>query len=247
MQVIKDVAYNADHGVRGLLDVYVPDGGRDLPIVMVIHGGGLRSLSKERMSTLTEWVAEQGWAAVNVNYRLLPDNPFPAPLADVLDAFQWVKDGKHPALADQDRTRISVMGGSAGGYLVCMMGLLLGKDEVRSVVDISGPTTKRRTDKYRADELPEGSDERWFRTPVELAHADAPPFLCTHSTCDGVVSFSESEKMVEALQEVGASAELYAYEGPDKLHGVWTEQEAPSPHLLPHLKEKIASFLRKTL
>jgi len=242
MQTRMDVVYNAEHGERGLVDIHMPDGAEGLPIVMVIHGGGLRALSKERMGALAEWVAEEGWVAVNVNYRLLPDNPFPAPLADVLEAYEWVRAGKDADLARQDTSRISVMGASAGGYLVCMMGLLLGKEKVRSVVDISGPTTR-----YRSDQKPEGYDERWFKTPVELAHADAPRFLCVHSTCDGVVDFSESEKMVAALKDVGARAELHAFVGSDKLHGIWTDQDATKPHLLPELKERIASFLRETL
>jgi acetyl esterase/lipase len=237
-----DVAYAPAHGRRGMLDIHLPDGGRHLPVVMVIHGGGLTSLSKERMRNVCTFIVEQGWAAVNVNYRLLPDNPFPAPLADVLDAFKWVRETDEADLARQDRGRVAVLGASAGGYLVAMMGMLLGKKALRSVVDISGLSTRRRT-----DEIPAGYDGRWSKAPVELVHADAPPFLCVHSRRDGVVAFSESEKLVEALRKAGASAELYSFAGPDNLHGIWCEQDAPAPRLLPELEDVIAAFLRKTL
>ncbi len=242
MKTRLDVAYAPEHGQRGKLDIHLPDDAESLPVVMVIHGGGLRSLSKERMRNVCTFLVEQGWAAVNVNYRLLPDNPFPAPLEDVLDAFRWLQQTEDADLVRQDRTRVAVLGASAGGYLVSMMGVLLGKDQLNAVVDISGPSTRRRT-----EEPVEGYDEQWFKPPVELAHAGAPPFLCVHSTCDGVVDFSESERLVAALRDAGGQAELYSYEGPDQLHGIWTKQDAPMPRLLPELEARIAEFLRAHL
>lgn len=67
MEILKDIVYAPDHGIRGRLDVVLPDGGRDLPLEMVVHGGGMWSLSKERMHRVAEFVATRGWVAVNVN------------------------------------------------------------------------------------------------------------------------------------------------------------------------------------
>ena len=48
------------------------------------------------------------------------------------------------------------------------------------------------------------------------------------------------------MQSLGAHAELYLYDGPDRQHGIWRE-EALSPELLPHLEAEIVRFLRQTL
>ncbi|MFW6189610.1 MAG: alpha/beta hydrolase [Planctomycetota bacterium] len=242
METLTDVAYAPEHGREGMLDIHRPEAAENTPIVMVVHGGGLQALSKERMRNVCTFLVERGWAAVNVNYRLLPDSPFPAPLADVLDAFRWVREAEREELAGLDRRRVAAVGASAGGYLVAMMGLLLGADKLRAVVDISGPSTRRRT-----EQVADGCDRRWFEPPIQLVHGDAPPFLCVHSRRDGVVDFSESERLVAALRTAGARAELHAYDGPDELHGIWTEQEAAMPRLLPELEDRIAAFLETNL
>jgi acetyl esterase/lipase len=70
---------------------------------------------------------EQSWTAVNTNYRLLPDHPFPAPLQGVLRAYAWVQDANHLVLARQDTTRVALLGASAGGFLAMAAGLMLHK------------------------------------------------------------------------------------------------------------------------
>ena len=69
LELVRDIAYAPAHGERGLLDLALPDDANGRPVVMVVHGGGLQALSKARMDRVAEFVAEQGWAAVNVNYR----------------------------------------------------------------------------------------------------------------------------------------------------------------------------------
>ena len=244
MEIIKDIAYAPAHGVRGRLDVVIPEGGRNLPVVLVVHGGGMRSLSKERMHRVAEFVAEEGWAAVNVNYRLLPDRPFPAPLEDVLAAFRWIEATDLDAVARQDRSRVALLGASAGGYLVLASGFLLGREKVRAIVDVSGPATRERGG---AGVEGSGKDPRLFRSPMDLAGPGSPPLLALHSRRDGVVDPGESDAIVARVKEVGGQAELYSYDGPDELHGIWCVQNDPQPRLLPYLEEAIAAFLRKHL
>ena len=240
MEVIRDIAYAPDHGERGQLDLVLPDGASDRPVVMVIHGGGLQALSKTRMDLVAEFVAEQGWAAVNVNYRLLPDNAYPAPLEDTLAAFQWIQDTDEPGLVRQDRSRVALLGASAGGFLVLMMGFMLGPDRVRAIVDISGPATRSRASEGSPRE---GKDPRLFSAPVDLVGPGTPPLLAVHSRPDTVVDPAESDAVVERVQKAGGHAELYSFDGPDNLHGIWQVQDAPRPRLLTHIEDRIAGFL----
>lgn len=68
-----------------------PAGGS--PVFVVYHGGGycLGSLDSE-MILCRNFVREFGGVAVNVDYRLAPENPFPVGVQDAFDALKWVGD-----------------------------------------------------------------------------------------------------------------------------------------------------------
>ena len=245
----RNIVYAPEHGERGQLDLYLPDGaarteGPSCPMVIVIHGGGLQALSKERMDGVSTFVAEQGWGAVNVNYRLLPDHPFPAQLQDVLRVYRWVQETDRKEVRCQDRTHIALLGASAGGYLAMMAGLILGPERVRSIVSISGPSLHS----YFAEGLSpaEDVDPRMLSAPIELVRPGAPPLLATHSCRDTVVGVEHSIAMVRRMREAGCHADLYLYDGLNELHGIWRD-DRPMLRLFKHIEYVIAVFLRKTL
>ena len=55
-----------------------------------------------------------------------------------------------------------------------------------------------------------------------------------------------STAIVERVQEAGARAELYLYEGHNDLHGIWRDDRPPL-RLVGHIEKAIVVFLRKTL
>src|SRR5215472_10739455 len=118
--VVRDVAY-LDSGARAhRLDVYRPASKNgaapaSLPVVMYAHGGGFRILSKD-----THWVmglvfARAGFVVFNLDYRLAPEHPFPAAVADVCAAYRWVVE--HARDYGGDPSRIVLAGESAGANL----------------------------------------------------------------------------------------------------------------------------------
>ncbi|HUH02347.1 MAG TPA: alpha/beta hydrolase [Kofleriaceae bacterium] len=119
VQVIRDVPYV--EGPAGLpehtLDIYRPTVKRGpWPIVLYVHGGGFRLLSKD-----THWVmgllfARFGYLVFNISYRLAPKHPYPAALEDTCAAYQWVVE--NAAKYGGDPSRLVVAGESAGGNLV---------------------------------------------------------------------------------------------------------------------------------
>ncbi len=238
MKLWQNIQYAPDHGVRGCLDVSTPDQASETPIVMVIHGGALREFSKERMVGIVEWVVEQGWAAVNVNYRLLPDVSFPAPLDDTLSAFRWIKTADHEALARLDRGRVALLGASAGGFLALTAGLILGMPDVRAIVSIAGPT---RPNWYPGVRDP-AKDAHLYLAPVELVAPNAPPVLAVHSRNDKLVPTQESIQFVEIMRGAGRSASLYLFDGPGEQHGVWRNTTEPL-HPSPDIEHEMAVFL----
>jgi len=209
----------------------------------VIHGGALREFSKERVAGWAQFIVEQGWVAVNINYRLVSDAPYPAALRDVLAACQWLRETDHEDLQRQDRTRVALLGGSAGGFLAMMAGLMLEREQVRSIVSISGPALPGRY----GNNLPEESlDPQLLSAPIELVSPQAPPLLATHSRNDRLVEPEESMAMVQRMREAGCCAELYLYDGPGDQHGIWRDDRLPL-RLFEHIEAAIKAFLLKTL
>jgi acetyl esterase len=117
VEVLRDLAYRETGLPEHRLDVYRPlaDDG-PLPIVLYVHGGGFRILSKD-----THWImglafARRGYLVFNISYRLAPRHPFPAALEDVCAALEWVR--ANAARCGGDLERIAFAGESAGANLV---------------------------------------------------------------------------------------------------------------------------------
>lgn len=122
VEVLRDLPYLKTGRLDHTLDVYRPiERSGPLPVVLYVHGGGFRILSKD-----THWVfglvfARRGFLVLNVNYRLAPTHPFPAALEDVSDAWRWAIE--NAALFGGDPERILVAGESAGANLVTSLTL----------------------------------------------------------------------------------------------------------------------------
>jgi acetyl esterase/lipase len=86
------------------------------PAILNIHGGGfvLGDAAREEpaMRLLS---AVLGCAVLSVDYRLAPENPYPAALDDCTAALQWMHAQSEHLKIDQ--SRIAVRGVSAGGGL----------------------------------------------------------------------------------------------------------------------------------
>jgi acetyl esterase len=116
VDVERDVIYRDSGLLEHRLDVYRPRGFEGpRPVVLYIHGGGFRILSKD-----THWVmglafARRGYLVFNISYRLAPMHPFPAAVEDACAAYEWV-------IANAERyggdlSRLMVAGESAGANL----------------------------------------------------------------------------------------------------------------------------------
>lgn len=120
--VERDVAYRDGGHPLNLLDVWRPKGAAGpLPVVIYIHGGGFRFLSKD-----THWIfaliyARRGYLVFNIDYRLAPGNPFPAAVDDVCAAYRWVVENAHRYGGDP--RRLVVAGESAGANLSTVLAL----------------------------------------------------------------------------------------------------------------------------
>ena len=114
---IRSVAYADTGDPAHTLDVWRPKGGGDrLPVILYVHGGAFRSLSKNTHWLMGAAFARRGYLVFNVNYRLAPRHKFPTPLVDVCRAYEWVTD--HAEAWGGDLSRLVLAGESAGANLV---------------------------------------------------------------------------------------------------------------------------------
>jgi acetyl esterase/lipase len=92
-----------------------------LPAVVCIHGGGFRAGDRKRWDGLCKKLAERGYVAITVTYRLAPKYQFPAAVNDVKAAVRWLRANAEKYHVDPDR--IAALGDSAGGHLAQFLGV----------------------------------------------------------------------------------------------------------------------------
>ena len=103
--------------------IYTPQGSGEFPVLVYFHGGGWVIGNLDTHDCLCRALANAASCiVVAVDYRLSPENKFPAPLEDGYAATRWVAE--HAGEFQGDSTRIAVGGDSAGGNMataVCLM------------------------------------------------------------------------------------------------------------------------------
>jgi acetyl esterase/lipase len=141
VEVVKDLAYNdakdADPD-KQKLDLYLPKGQKDFPVLFFVHGGTWKSGDKKQYDRFGNLYAARGLGTVIISYRLTPKVQHPAHIQDVARAFAWscANIGKYGGNAEQ----IFCCGHSAGGHLVALLATDESylKAEKRSFADIKG-------------------------------------------------------------------------------------------------------------
>lgn len=95
--------------------LYDPGGDGPRPLLVYVHGGCWIAGSLDSHDEISRYLAaETGAMVAAINYRLAPENPYPAAHQDVYDATQWLWDN-----ADSlgiDRARFAIGGEGAGAY-----------------------------------------------------------------------------------------------------------------------------------
>ena len=214
VEVVKDVSYNdakdADD-VRHKLDLYLPKGEKNYPVLFFIHGGGWRGGKKDGFARHGKMFASHGVGFVAINYRLSPKANHPEHTRDVAQAFAWVMRnlGKRGANLKQ----IYVSGHSAGGHLAALLAVdesylkayKLSPANIRGVLPISGvfDVSHERMKGIFGDE-----DSRKKASPLTHVKKDLPPFLIFYADKEIVALGKQAERFAKAVKEAGARAEV---------------------------------------
>src|SRR4051812_12433740 len=261
--VEKDVEFANPDNQHLQLDMVRPEGEGPFPAVVCIHGGGFRAGKRDAYDGLIKELAEHGYVAVTVTYRLAPKYQFPAAIYDVKSAVRWLR--ANAARYHIDPECIGAMGGSAGGHLAQFLGVTAARKQfegdganldqssrVACVVNFYGPSdfTKSYGKSVDAAEvlplflggnLQQARRRHIEASPLYWVTPDAAPTLCVHGTKDQYVAFEQAGGIVDRLKAAGVEAELLPMVG--SMHGFKGEVEENAEAAMiaffdAHLKKK---------
>ena len=98
-------------------DVIAPMDGKQHPVVVYLHGGGLINGSRANIQFgLDTFCQQEGYIYISADYRLGPETKVAGIVEDVRDLLRWVRE-EGPALFGADPERVAMTGVSAGAYL----------------------------------------------------------------------------------------------------------------------------------
>jgi|GEM_PF-1917664 len=225
---IEEVTYRIHprEAVELKMNVAVPAGAGPHPAILCLHGGGWSMGSRHSFSKMIAEFAAHGFLAASAQYRLAPAFRYPVQLEDVAAAIRFLR--KHARTKE-----IALLGASAGAHLA-LLAAFSGKERVRAVIDISGPTDLRD---WRMTE----SAERSLRqatgktsdalvedllgvagrshpsvtaaSPVARVRPGLPPVLIFQWKEDQAVSADQAHRLVGALARAGVTHEAIWFEG----------------------------------
>jgi acetyl esterase/lipase len=233
--VVKDIDYvpGAEYpGGKDRLDLYIPEGVANAPVILSIHGGALAAGDRSEESFVGRRFAAEGYLTVVTSYRLSPQVSHPAHIEDTAAAFAWVK--RNIKQRGGDPERIIVIGHSAGAYLLMLLATdprylaahKLSVADIKGLVPVSGFFWVDKTGV--APDRPSyvwGTDRNvWVdASPARHLRADLPPVLLIDTDGDEDWRQQQNLDMVAALRAAG-NKDVTLHQVKGRTHmSVWTE------------------------
>ena len=239
-----NVVYGMYSGLALLMDIHYPENPNGYGVVFIAGSGWHAPLSldapplKESDQTHIYGtpLTRAGYTVFSLNHRATPRFTYPAAVEDAQRAVRFIR--YHAEAYGIHSDRIGAVGGSSGGHLVSMLGVLSGQ----GAPDDDGPINREHAavqcvvaraapvDFLSMDEKPiipflavsasrddDPSSIEYKRvvkaSPITHVSSATPPFLLIHGDADPVVPFRQSELMQTALQQAGVEVELLRIPG----------------------------------
>jgi dipeptidyl aminopeptidase/acylaminoacyl peptidase len=233
------VTITATDGLKIPAQLFLPKGARagdKRPAVIFFHGGSRRQMVLgfhysqyyHNAYSLNQYLANQGYVVLSVNYR--SGIGYGMEFREAIDygaagASEYrdvVGAGLYLAQRpDVDPQRIGLWGGSYGGYLTAM-GLSKASDLFFCGVDIHGVhdwnvVIRNFVPSYNAEKHQAFARLAFESSPMHFIKSWRSPVLLIHGDDDRNVPFSETVSLAENLREQGVYFEQLVF--PDEVHG----------------------------
>ena len=248
----ENVVYGMYSGLALLMDVYAPEpeGNRNGFGIVHVSGSGwgaplgldarqLKEASHVEIEALP--LVAAGYTVFSINHRATPRFPYPAAVEDAQRAVRFIRHNAKQLGIRADR--IGAIGGSSGGHLVSMLGVLDGVGDPADESEVNRESAKVQCVVARAapvsfltmpdigavslflgarlgGEVKPGSVEHRRATeasPISHVKAGAPPFFLIHGDADDTVPIEQSAEMAAALQRAQVPVQLRRV--PGGVHG----------------------------
>jgi acetyl esterase/lipase len=251
-----DAVYSEINGWKGREDIYYnPKSTKPTPVIFNIHGGGWNHGVKETQGGFSTFF-KVGFAVVNIEYRLTSQATAPAAVEDVRAAMLYVV--QHAKELNIDPNKIVILGGSAGGHLALMAGLLQNDNRfdgayknvknytIAAIIDKYGITDvwdwaygKNITSKSATNWLGAKAKDSVFAksvSPIYYVKKTSPPTFIVHGDADPTVPYQQSVDLKKKFDEVGCKSEFVTI--PGGVHGKFTKEQNAE------LNKSIVAFLK---
>ena len=216
----RDITYYDGPGFdrkKHKLDLFLPKGQRNFPVLLFIHGGAWVSGDRRLYTSVGRVFAKNGVGTAVISYRLSPSVQHPAHIEDCARAFAWVRNhiGERGGRTDQ----IFVAGQSAGGHLTALLctheKYLAQQDcslaDIRGAIPISGIFEFRpgRYDRV----IGEGPEAALSASPIRHLSDRCPPFLVLYAESDIPNCDQMSQRLCRELNQLKVPAESHEISG----------------------------------
>lgn len=222
----RDIAYGSDADER--LDIYVPQGARQAPVIFMVHGGAWRTGDKANPKVVDNKLAywlPKGYLFISVNYPMLPGTDPLGQAREVARALAFAQNQVEQYGGDGNR--LVLMGHSAGAHLVALLdaepslALGLGARPWRGAVALDSAAydvaANMNEPHLGLKDRAFGDDPDYWRrvSPSDQLQPQAPPLLLVCSSRRRQ-SCPQAEAFAEKANGLGISAKVLPQ---DKSHG----------------------------
>lgn len=233
-----NIVYQEADNWKGRIDLYTnPSSVNPIPIVLNIHGGGWNHGEKESQSGFGSFF-KNGYAVANVEYRLVHVAPAPAAIEDVRCAIIFLYN--NAKALNIDTNKIVIMGGSSGGHLALMAGLL-GSDKlfdsncefegdinIAAIINKYGVTDLVPLGKWKSVKnwLGDNYNNKSFIesvSPLYHVSKNSPAVFIVHGDKDPIVPFEQSVLLYDKLKANHVKTEFITIK--DGLHGKFSKEQ----------------------
>lgn len=235
---IRDIVYAQVDGKELRLDLYLPAGKTDAPLIVWVHGGAWQFGNKEKVPTVFR---DHGFAIASIDFRASTTAKFPANVHDIKAAIRFLR--ANASRYGYSIKRVAIAGDSSGGHLAALVGVTNGHaqlegdegeytqspSDVDAIISYYGASNLKtilsqstphglnvRTPalKYLLGALPdEIPDIAALASPVTHVDRNDPPLLLIHGDQDRQMPINQSHELFGAYKSVGGDVQFHVVYG----------------------------------
>jgi acetyl esterase/lipase len=254
---VPNVPYAVERHPRLVGDLYLPEPRLDSPAALLIHGGSWISLDKSSLARISELMASRGFVVYSINYRRLPEAPWPACYDDCVSAFEALRTPSFQSRYGFHAEQLVVAGASAGGHLALMTGLSRPRGEVAAILSFAGPAflavnaktsdpvlfTPAFFDRFFGSRAAVTPAALAAASPLQLVVRGSPPLWLIQSRNDRLVPPVHAQSLARRYADAANDVHVHFFNGRDSVHGLWVDNAAPQRVLAPAARAALEQSL----